>query len=120
MSGILAITAGLLIMAGLLGIVSGMRRQTRRGSSRRSESAGELWARITRRPPGRRGRRRDVILLSSVITGFGAAALTGWLILIVVLPGLAIGLPYLLILPKPRDVELLEEIGRASCRERVL
>ena len=37
-----------------------------------------------------------------------AAALSGWLILIVVLPVLAIGLPYLLILPKPRDVELLE------------
>jgi len=38
--------------------------------------------------------------------------LTGWLILIVVLPLLALGLPYLLILPKPRDIELLEALDR--------
>ncbi|HET6758716.1 MAG TPA: type II secretion protein F, partial [Propionibacteriaceae bacterium] len=112
MSGVLAITAGLLIIGGLLGIVSGSRRQTPRASSRRSESTVELWARITRRPTGRRGRRRDLILVLSVIIGCVAAAVTGWLILIVVLPILAIGLPYLLILPKPRDVELLEALDR--------
>jgi pilus assembly protein TadC len=38
--------------------------------------------------------------------------LTGWLILIVVLPLLALGLPYLLILPKPRDIQLLEALDR--------
>jgi tight adherence protein B len=38
--------------------------------------------------------------------------LTGWLILIVVLPLLALGLPYLLILPKPRDIGLLEALDR--------
>jgi len=53
-----------------------------------------------------------VILLLSVITGCAAAMLTGWLILIVVLPLLALGLPYLLILPKPRDIELLEALDR--------
>jgi Flp pilus assembly protein TadB len=111
-SGILAITAGLLIIGGLLGIVSGCRRQIPRASSRHSESAAELWVRVTRRPAGRRGRRRDVILLLSVIIGCVAAALSGWLILIIVLPVLAIGLPYLLILPKPRDVELLEALDR--------
>ena len=89
----LAITAGLLIIGGLLGIVSGLRRQAPRASSRRSESAGELWARVTQRPVGRRGRQRDVILLLGVIIGCVAAALTGWLILVVILPALAIGLP---------------------------
>jgi Flp pilus assembly protein TadB len=53
-----------------------------------------------------------VILLVSVITGFVVALPTGWLILIVVLPVLALGLPYLLILPKPRDIELLEALDR--------
>jgi len=53
-----------------------------------------------------------VILLLSVIIGCAAAMLTGWLILIVVLPLLALGLPYLLILPKPRDIELLEALDR--------
>jgi tight adherence protein B len=110
-TAILAIAAGLLIIGGLLGIGYGSRRQVRI-ESRRTESLAELWARITRRPHGARGRRRDVILLSSVITGFVTALLTGWLLLIVLLPVLALGLPYLLILPKPRDIELLEAMDR--------
>jgi tight adherence protein B len=110
-TGILAIGAGLLIIGGLLGIGYGLRRQVR-GGSPRTHSIGELWARITKRPQGPRGRHRDVILLVSVITGFVVALPTGWLILIVVLPVLALGLPYLLILPKPRDIELLEALDR--------
>jgi tight adherence protein B len=47
-----------------------------------------------------------------MIIGFVIAMLTGWLILIVVLPLLALGLPYLLILPKPRDIQLLEALDR--------
>ena len=107
----LAITAGLLITGGLLGIVHGMRQQTRVAGMRR-QSPGQLWARITRRPVGRAGRRRDLILLASMIMGSVFAMLTGWLILIVVLPALALGLPYLLILPKQRDIELLEALDR--------
>jgi tight adherence protein B len=111
MTGILAITAGLLITGGLLGIGYGWRRDSQ-APRRRTESIAELWVRITRRPPGRQGRRRDVILLLSVITGSVVALLTGWLILIVVLPMLALGLPYLLILPKSRDIGLLEALDR--------
>ena len=107
----LAITAGLLITGGLLGIVHGMRQQTRVAGMRR-QSPGQLWARITRRPVGRAGRRHDLILLASMIMGSVVAILTGWLILIVVLPALALGLPYLLILPKQRDIELLEALDR--------
>jgi tight adherence protein B len=110
-TGILAIGAGLLIIGGLLGIGYGLGRRVR-ACSPRTQSIGELWARITRRPQGLRGRHRDVILLLSVITGFVVALLTGWLILILVLPVLALGLPYLLILPKPRDIELLEALDR--------
>ena len=112
MSGVLAIAAGLLIIGGLLGIVCGLLRQTPPPASRHSGSAGEIWARVTRRPAGRRGRRRDLILLLSMIAGCVLAVLTGWLILIVVIPALAIGLPYLLILPRARDVELLEALDR--------
>jgi Flp pilus assembly protein TadB len=53
-----------------------------------------------------------MILLGSVIMGWAVAMLTGWLIAIIVLPALAFGLPYLLILPKPRDIELLEALDR--------
>jgi Flp pilus assembly protein TadB len=107
----LAIIAGLLITAGLLGIVHGMRQQTRVAGTRR-QSPGQLWAKITRRPAGQAGGRRDLILLGSLITGFVVAMLTGWLILIIILPALALGLPYLLILPKQRDIELLEALDR--------
>jgi tight adherence protein B len=110
-TGMLAVTAGLLITAGLLGIVRGTRRNTSATSMHRSSTA-ELWTKITRRPPGRVGQRRDTILLSSVIIGGIVTLLTGWLILVVVLPILALGLPYLLILPKPRDIELLEALDR--------
>ena len=111
MTSILAITAGLLIIGGLLGIVYGLRRQIR-PASQRTESIQQWWARVTRRPQGSPGRQRDLILLLSMIIGCLLAMLTGWLILIVVLPLLALGLPYLLILPKPRDIQLLEALDR--------
>jgi tight adherence protein B len=110
-NSILAIAAGLLIIGGLVGIGYGMQRQARL-PSRRSESIQEWWTRVTRRPAGARGRQRDLILLGSMIIGFVIAMLTGWLILIIVLPILAVGLPYLLILPKQRDIELLEALDR--------
>jgi tight adherence protein B len=110
-TSILAITAGLLIIGGLLGIVYGLRRQIR-PASQRTVSIQQWWARVTRRPAGSRGRQRDLILLLSMIIGCLIAVLTGWLILIVVLPLLAFGLPYLLILPKPRDIQLLEAMDR--------
>jgi tight adherence protein B len=110
-TSILAITAGLLIIGGLLGIVYGLRRQIR-PAGQRTELIQQWWARVTRRPPGSRGRQRDLILLLSMIIGCLIAMLTGWLILIVVLPLLALGLPYLLILPKPRDIQLLEALDR--------
>jgi tight adherence protein B len=110
-TSILAITAGLLIIGGLLGIVYGLRRQIR-PAGQRTELIQQWWARVTRRPPGSRGRQRDLILLLSMIIGCLIAMLTGWLILIVVLPLLALGLPYLLILPKPRDIQLLDALDR--------
>jgi tight adherence protein B len=110
-TSILAITAGQLIIGGLLGIVYGLRRQIR-PVSQRTESIQQWWARVTRRPQGSRGRQRDLILLLSMIIGCLLAMLTGWLILVVMLPLLALGLPYLLILPKPRDIQLLEALDR--------
>jgi tight adherence protein B len=110
-TSILAITAGLLIIGGLLGIVYGLQRQIR-PAGQRTESIQQWWARFTRRPQGSRGRQRDLILLVSMIIGCLLAMLSGWLILIVVLPLLALGLPYLLILPKPRDIQLLEALDR--------
>ena len=107
-----AVAAGMLIMVGLVTMVRGMGRTAPRAQAHRVESVGDVWQRVTRRPPGPRGRRRDLILFISVITGFLVAVLTGWVIAIVLVPLVAVGLPYLLVVPKPRDVELLEALDR--------
>ena len=111
MTDVFTITAGLLVVGGLLGIAYGWRKWPQT-ASRRTESIAERWTRVSRRPAGSLGRRRDVILLLSVVSGCVLAALTGWLILIMMVPVLALALPYLLTLPKPRDIELLEALDR--------
>jgi tight adherence protein B len=112
-TALVAFAAGLLVVGGLLAMVNGASRTwpvlpVQGGQS----SFSTLWARVTRRPAGPRGRRRDILLLSSVAVGFTIAALTGWVIALALVPVLVFGLPYLLVLPKPRDVELLEALDR--------
>ena len=106
-----ALGAGVLIMAGICAVVRGVIRRPD-PPVRSGRRPGDLWASLTRRPAGVRGRRRDLILLVSVLIGFAMAAVTGWLVAIVLLPLLALGLPYLLSLPRPHDVELLEALDR--------
>ena len=105
------VAAGLLITGGLLALVLGVHRTEPR-PARPPRSATEVWARLSRRPPGVRGRRRDLVLLLSLATGFLVAALTGWVIALVIAPLLALGLPFLLVVPRPRDVELMEALDR--------
>lgn len=112
MTAAAAAAAGLLMMAGLLGVFAGMRRQEPRPGPRSDHSLAQAWTRLTRRPPGARGKRRDLILAISLATGFVLAAVSGWLIAIALVPVLALGLPYLLAMPKARDVALLEAMDR--------
>ncbi len=107
-----AVTSGLLIMIGVVAMIRGLRRSESRPAAHRAESLGAIWARVTRRAAGAQGRRRDVILVASVLVGFVVAAVTGWVIAIALIPVVALGLPYLLVVPKPRDVELLEALDR--------
>lgn len=106
-----AVVAGVLLVGGAVLAVAGWSRgwPTR---TRRSESVAECWARLTRRPPGRTGRNRDLRIVVSVVVGLIVAGLSGWAVAVVAAPILAIGLPYLLVLPKARDVELLEDLDR--------
>lgn len=111
MNAATAVLVGVLAVAGLLLLVGGLRRREATPTPRR-RSAAQAWARWTRRPSGVRGRHRDLLLLGSTLGGLALAALTGWLVCIVVMPGLMLGLPYLLRMPRPRDVELLEALDR--------
>lgn len=111
--GALASLAGLLMVAGLLAVVlGGLRSWPERAPPKGPSSAVGRWARLSRRPPGRRGRRRDTLLLVALGGGLAVAAATGWVIALPLVPVLAFGLPYLLVLPKAGDVELLEALDR--------
>ncbi len=112
MTALVAVTAGLLLVAGLIGVVAGLRRTVRVQRAQSGASLADAWARLSRRPAGRPGRRRDLVLMLSVAAGFVLWVATGWVVLVGLLPALALGLPYLLSLPKPRDVELLEALDR--------
>jgi tight adherence protein B len=109
-TGGLAVAVGLLVVGGLLAIIGGLQRRTHDRS--RSESVLARWIRLTRRPAGSAGRRRDMTLLIGVAVGFTIAALSGWLIAIVAIPVLVLAMPYLLTMPKPRDVGILEALDR--------
>ncbi len=110
---LLAVLAGLLIAAGALAVIAGLIPSwPAQKPVIAHTSLADRWARLSRRPAGRRGRQRDAILLVSVVAGFLLSAMTGWVILIPLLPAIALGLPYLLTLPKSRDIELLEALDR--------
>ncbi len=110
MTGI-AVLAGVLLVGGVVLVWAGWSRSWPERRSR-SEPIARRWARLTRRPAGRAGTRRDVILVGSLVAGLLGTVITGWAVLVVVAPLLALGLPYLLVLPKQRDVELLEALDR--------
>jgi len=111
MDSVLAAAIGLILVGGVLAIIRGLQRTGPAERPPRERLSGS-WARVTRRPIGRAGRRRDATLLTGILVGLGVATLSGWLIAIVAIPVLALGLPYLLALPKPRDVDLLEALDR--------
>ena len=108
----LALVTGLLLVGGVVMVLVGWSRSWPERPTRRRESLAERWARLSRRPTGRAGRNRDLILVGSLAAGLVVAALSGWALAIVVAPLLVLGLPYLLVLPKARDVELLEALDR--------
>ncbi len=106
-----AALAGVLLVGGVVLAWAGWSRSwpERRG---KPETLADRWARMSRRPPGPAGTRRDLILVGSLVAGLVISVLSGWAMVIVVAPLLALGLPYLLVLPKARDVELLEALDR--------
>ena len=113
MTGLLAALAGLLVVAGVLMILVGLRSAPRARSSTALRSSWvDRWATLTRRPPGRRGRRRDLWLAAAFAAGIVVAALSGWFVAILLIPLLVVGLPAILSTPAQREAELLEALDR--------
>jgi Flp pilus assembly protein TadB len=108
-----AAVAGMLLVGGALAVAVGLRRSwSDEPSGRPRRSLTDRWARLTRRPAGSAGRRRDLVLGGSIAVGLVLAVLTGWTLSIVLTPLVALGLPVLLRMPVQRDVALMEALDR--------
>ncbi|MFV0429539.1 MAG: hypothetical protein ACK5KO_08965, partial [Arachnia sp.] len=90
MTAVLAALAGAMVAAGILGVILSLRPSPEPPPKPPRRTAG--WsARWRRVPPWRR-----LLALGALAAGVVAGALTGWLVLIVVLPAVVLGLPVLL------------------------
>jgi tight adherence protein B len=108
----IAPVAGVLLVGGALAVIMGVRRTWRPSTPTPAPSLLDRWGRLTRRPIGTAGRRRDLVLLVSLMVGLVGGVATGWTVLVVAAPLLAFGLPALLRLPVQRDVALMESLDR--------
>ena len=89
MTTLLPAIAGALVVAGLLGIIVGLRPTPPRAPAPRT--ATPLAARL-----GRVSRRTRVLLLAGLAAGVIVATWSGWLLALVLVPAAAAGLPILL------------------------
>ena len=86
MTALLPAVAGALVVAGLLGLVAGLRPTPPRAPAPRT--APPLTARLSTV-----SRRTRVLLLAGLAAGVVVAAWTGWLLALVLVPAAAAGLP---------------------------
>lgn len=95
MNGVLGAIAGVGVALGIVLLVTGLRQREERPTRQRRPFKAR-WARLTRRPGGRAGRRRDQLLLASVLAGLVLWLVTGWILAVVIAPAAIFGLPWLL------------------------
>lgn len=113
MTTVVVAGCGALLVAGVLLLVAGLpRRPPGPAALRERRSVPERWARATRRPPGRAGRRRDRLLLLGALLGGVAFAVTGIPLTLPLVPVAVVGLPWLLADPVNRELELLRGLDR--------
>lgn len=109
-----AMVTGVAFVGACIFLVTGLRKvppHTPR-SGRPRPTAGQVWARYTRRPAGKAGRIRDLQLLIGITAGLLVFLLTGWLIAIPLIPAVAFLLPILFGRAPRSDVALLEALDR--------
>lgn len=97
------------VVGGAFLLVAGLVKTPRPGFSTRVSTP--VWTRARKRWTSLSHKRRLHLGLS-LAAGFGAFLVTGWLVLLVAVPVVAIGLPALLADPPNRDIEVLEALDR--------
>lgn len=73
---------------------------------------GDLWVRLTRRPPGAAGVRRDRRWLLAVAAGLVVYAVTGWVAWLVIVPAVVVVLPAVLADPPTPTLDQLAALDR--------
>lgn len=107
----IAMLAAMSLTGGIVLLIAGLRKTEVTGTAR-PETPGQAWARITRRPTGPAGRRRDLTLLAAIAAGILAFVLSGWLITLILVPAVVMIAPKLLGQAPPSDIPLLEALDR--------
>ena len=100
----LAALCGALLLGGIVAVLRAFNSRPR---SPAPSSTG-LWTRLV----DGRGATQWGRLLASVVAGIVAAAITGWPLLVLLVPAVAFALPVLLAAPPDRDLDLLQAIDR--------
>lgn len=95
MNALLGALAGIGVALGIVLLITGL-RPTQTRTPRPKRPLKDRWAKLTRRPTGRAGKRRDQLLLASVIAGLILWLVTGWVLALVIAPAAIFGLPWLL------------------------
>ncbi len=109
---LLALLTGFLLVGGAILLAFGLRRRVPPPGAGAKLGARARWARLTRRPPGRAGRRRDLLLLAGLALGVVGYAVTGIALTLLLVPVAVVGLPWLLADPVNRELELLRALDR--------
>jgi Flp pilus assembly protein TadB len=108
MTSLLAAVCGLLITGGVVLLVGGFNSPP----AQRSPSSTGLWKTLVDSRTGATLRRRWWQLLAAILGGLVTAAVTGWPLLLVLVPAVVYGLPMVLSAPPNRDLALLEALDR--------
>ncbi|MDO5498129.1 MAG: type II secretion system F family protein [Propionibacteriaceae bacterium] len=113
MNALLAGVTGALLVAGIWAVIHGARRTTEPPARQRPpETLAATWARLSRRPPGRRGRMRDRLLMVGLLAGLVGYLATGWVLLLGLVPVVFALVPYLLGDPPTIDIDMLSSLDR--------
>lgn len=107
---LLAGAVGLCLVAGLLLLVGGLRRTERLPATGGMDGPG-WWPRLRDRLRVL-DRRRFGFAAASVLAGIVLAAVTGWVVMVIIVPAVLVVLPALLAVPRAREVTLLEGLDR--------
>lgn len=103
-----AAVCGAALVGGVFLLVTGFQKTEPRESTPLSTG---LWTRL-RTTWTTASRTLRIWVCGVLVVSVLAFALTGWVLMLIDLPALALGVPYLLSAPRNRDVELLEALDR--------